>query len=790
MNINKSLTTMPKVSVCIPMYNSELYLHESIDSVLSQTFDDFELLIIDDGSTDSSCQIVESYSDPRIRLLHNCHDFIDTSNMLIDNAHGEYIARMDSDDRMLPNRLRMQVEIMDAHPEIDILGGGYVRFGKNGGQFIPVKPLQRLTLSDFVGGNCIANPTVMMRRSSIQKAGVRYEKDFIYAEDFRFWLVAIEKGLCLTNTDAILTEYRSYDGQVSTAHHTEQMAATDHAIRHALQVINGNEHTDSNISTTPTESTNSLTVIIPFLNEGEEVRRTVESIRATVGHDVDIIVINDCSFDGYPYRDKLEKFGVTYIFNNERKGVAASRDLGVSLCHTPYFLLLDAHMRFYNSMWHRCIVERLQTDDRLLLCCQTKVLEKDADGNIVEATEATPHFGAYMPLHKGCYLPDIKWNNKERYPECCEEEIPFVLGAGYATSRRYWQHLHGLAGLRQYGCDEAYISLKVWREGGRCVLLKNVVIGHIYRTEFPYTNSNAACVSNYLLTASLLFPQSLRIRAYAVAASIDRRSYEDAVKDLAKRKADIDKMNAYYHYILTRPCRDILPMHHIAQEDDIKFAEQCSNALPIIASTIAEKISGNGLLHGKIAAAIWLSTYALHTSDVKWRQIAEQLIDEVAVDIANKTVPHNFEEGIYGIGWGLIYMLRHKLVDEKHASILNNIDSLISVSSIIDNGDRSLATGIAVLAAYLAARMQQIGAVTNTNVLAAALPIANKYVDKLADANALYHIMLLNDLVTQGILIDDILPNLAMICDNTHFIPRNPKRWEYSLNGILGATLD
>lgn len=117
MNINKSLTTMPKVSVCIPMYNSELYLRESIDSVLSQTFDDFELLIIDDGSTDSSCQIVESYSDPRIRLLHNCHDFIDTSNMLIDNAHGEYIARMDSDDRMLPNRLRMQVEIMDAHPK-------------------------------------------------------------------------------------------------------------------------------------------------------------------------------------------------------------------------------------------------------------------------------------------------------------------------------------------------------------------------------------------------------------------------------------------------------------------------------------------------------------------------------------------------------------------------------------------------------------------------------------------------------------------------------------------------
>ena len=80
---------MPKVSVCISMYNSEKYLCESIDSVLEQTFADFELLIVDDGSTDSSCQIVESYSDPCIRLLRNRHDFIATSNMLIDNAQGE-----------------------------------------------------------------------------------------------------------------------------------------------------------------------------------------------------------------------------------------------------------------------------------------------------------------------------------------------------------------------------------------------------------------------------------------------------------------------------------------------------------------------------------------------------------------------------------------------------------------------------------------------------------------------------------------------------------------------------
>ena len=95
-----NLIDMPKVSVCMPMYNAERYIRESIDSILAQTFQDFELLIVDDGSTDSSCQIVMSYKDPRIRLIRNTHDFIGTSNMLIEKARGVYIARMESDDRM------------------------------------------------------------------------------------------------------------------------------------------------------------------------------------------------------------------------------------------------------------------------------------------------------------------------------------------------------------------------------------------------------------------------------------------------------------------------------------------------------------------------------------------------------------------------------------------------------------------------------------------------------------------------------------------------------------------
>lgn len=102
-----------------------------------------------------------------------------------------------------------------------------------------------------------------------------------------------------------------------------------------------------------------LTIIIPFLNEGDEVVNTVKSVRETAGDSVDIIAINDCSTDGYPYREKLQSYSIYYLENEERKGVAASRDYGINICRTPYFLLLDGHMRFYDKLWSSRIINVL-----------------------------------------------------------------------------------------------------------------------------------------------------------------------------------------------------------------------------------------------------------------------------------------------------------------------------------------------------------------------------------------------------------------------------------------------
>lgn len=119
-----------------------------------------------------------------------------------------------------------------------------------------------------------------------------------------------------------------------------------------------------------------LTVVIAFLNESEEVKNTIGSVREWVGDKVDIVVVNDCSDDGYNYDADLKPIDIAYYINSNRMGAARSKEFGISKIKTPYFLLLDAHMRFYDSAWLEILVNTLDQNDRQILCCQTKVLKK------------------------------------------------------------------------------------------------------------------------------------------------------------------------------------------------------------------------------------------------------------------------------------------------------------------------------------------------------------------------------------------------------------------------------
>lgn len=220
-----------------------------------------------------------------------------------------------------------------------------------------------------------------------------------------------------------------------------------------------------------------LTVIIPFLNEKEEVRNTVKNLRENSDYNFEIILINDCSTDLYDYKKVAEDFGAKYIEHSTRMGVAASRDEGVNVCNTEFFLFLDAHMRVYQRDWVAILVRELNNDHKCLFCASTLSLDKDGVQNVNHIG-----YGSCIDFHdlNAPWITDKNNKSDERIID-----IPCVMGASYACNKTYWLYLDGLNGLKSYGLDEQLISIKVWLDGGRCRLLKDIKFGHIFRVAMP-----------------------------------------------------------------------------------------------------------------------------------------------------------------------------------------------------------------------------------------------------------------------------------------------------------------
>jgi len=230
--------TAPRVTVLMPVYNGESFLRDAIDSVLAQTFADFELLVIDDGSTDGSVGIVRSYADPRIRLLQNPANLklVATLNRGLKEARGELIARMDADDISLPARLGKQVAFMDGHPEVGACGAWVETFGEREGDVwdYPTDPdTIRCTL---LFRSVIAHPTVMLRRERFDPAGLRYDARYPQAEDFQLWQRA-GNHFPLANLGEVLVRYRFSHASVSRANQAEQEATLRRIDAEAIRAL-------------------------------------------------------------------------------------------------------------------------------------------------------------------------------------------------------------------------------------------------------------------------------------------------------------------------------------------------------------------------------------------------------------------------------------------------------------------------------------------------------------------------------------------------------------------------
>jgi len=232
--------SVPAVSVVMPVYNAEAYLAEAVKSVLSQTFDDFDFIIVNDGSTDRSEKMLQEFAraDRRINLISRPNTgIVGALNDGLKVVESPLIARMDADDTSVPMRLQRQVDYMKAHPECVALGGRVVGTDPYGQ--VLFRSEHKLTHEEIDAellngvGWALVHPAVMMRREAIEQVG-GYRAEFQWVEDLDLFLRLAEIGRLANLPDELLL-YRQHTTSVNRTRSAEQAKLADACVRDAYR---------------------------------------------------------------------------------------------------------------------------------------------------------------------------------------------------------------------------------------------------------------------------------------------------------------------------------------------------------------------------------------------------------------------------------------------------------------------------------------------------------------------------------------------------------------------------
>lgn len=220
---------VPRVSILMPVYNNGDYVAEAIESMLGQTFGDFELIVLDDCSTDHSREVIEDFSDKRI-IYHRNEKNLGLANNLnvgLDMARGELIARMDGDDISLPDRLQVQVDFLDKNPDIDLCSCGLEKFGQETDVWIRESDPEQVKIT-MMFYSPVLHATSVWRRASFEKHDLRYRQEAFPAEDYDLWARAVFHCR-LTNIPDVLYRYRIHGIQVTKT--DDRVSQRDRQIR-------------------------------------------------------------------------------------------------------------------------------------------------------------------------------------------------------------------------------------------------------------------------------------------------------------------------------------------------------------------------------------------------------------------------------------------------------------------------------------------------------------------------------------------------------------------------------
>ena len=240
--------TTPLVSVVMGCYNSEKFIREAIDSILSQTISNIEFIIIDDCSKDKTKEIINSYHDDRIILVENSVNkgLGYNLNYGVNISCGRYIARMDADDISLPNRFEKQVKYLESHPDVVCVGTWskkigdinlrsrlFSRYIKTSTDYDRLKALNLF-------GTPMMHPSVMFNGDMLRANGINYDPSFRKAQDYELWSRIIW-NYQITNIPEVLLHYRYSSGQASNRNRSEQVSLSDKIYRRLLEQVLGRE---------------------------------------------------------------------------------------------------------------------------------------------------------------------------------------------------------------------------------------------------------------------------------------------------------------------------------------------------------------------------------------------------------------------------------------------------------------------------------------------------------------------------------------------------------------------
>lgn len=220
----------PTLSILMPVYKTAPYLQEAIDSMLSQRFSDFELIVLNDCSPDDAEEILDRYDDPRIVRYRGEKNqgLANVLNVGMDMARGRYIARMDSDDISLPERFETQVNYLESHPDIDLCSCGMKLFGAKDGTWVRDADPEMVKITALFFSP-ILHASSVWRKGAFERFGLRFRQEMVPAEDYDLWCRALVKGLRLVNIPECLYLYRIRPDQATE--NTERTSGKEIEVR-------------------------------------------------------------------------------------------------------------------------------------------------------------------------------------------------------------------------------------------------------------------------------------------------------------------------------------------------------------------------------------------------------------------------------------------------------------------------------------------------------------------------------------------------------------------------------